>query len=119
MEEFICEKCTRIRHTPVMIKSISSLEQIITPDFEEITGTVASIRLDSVIGVAFRGSRSSMMGLIEGGKVHVNGKMITSNGYHLKEKDIVSVRGYGKFQYEKMLSETKKGRSRIQINRYC
>lgn len=119
MEEFIQDNCTRIRHTAVIIKPVSMLDQVITSDFEEVTGTVASVRLDSVIGVAFHTSRSSMIGLIEGGKVHVNGKMITSNGYHLKEKDIISVRGYGKFQFDSILSETKKGRSRILVRRYC
>jgi len=48
----------------------------------------------------------------------VNGKMVTSNGCHLKSRDIISVRGYGKFQFCDILSETKKGRSRVQVNRY-
>jgi len=118
MESFILENCTRIRHTQVMARSIPQFAQLITPEFEEITGTVASIRLDSVIGLAFKTSRSSMIGLIEGGKVFVNGKMVTSNGYHLKSRDIISVRGHGKFQFCDILSETKKGRSRVQVNRY-
>lgn len=118
MESFILENCTRIRHTQVMAQKIVQFDQVIMPEFEAITGTVASIRLDSVIGLAFKTSRSSMIGLIEGGKVFVNGKMITSNGYHLKPRDIISVRGHGKFQFCELLSETKKGRSRVQINRY-
>lgn len=118
MESFILDNCTRIRHTQVMAQSVPQFDQLITPEFEEITGTVASIRLDSVIGLAFKASRSSMIGLIEGGKVFVNGKMVTSNGYHLKPRDIVSVRGHGKFQFCDILSETKKGRTRVRINRY-
>jgi len=118
MEPFILENCTRIRHTQVTAQKITQFDQVIKPEFEEITGTVASIRLDSVIGLAFKTSRSSMIRLIEGGKVFVNGKMITSNGYHLKPEDIISVRGHGKFQFCDVLSETKKGRRRVQVNRY-
>lgn len=118
MSEFIIEQLIKIRHTQVSAAAIDFSDREITPEFEEISGTVASVRLDAVIGVAFAASRSSMIGLIEGGKVFVNGKMIVSNGYTLKDGDIVSVRGHGKFQFTGSGTKTQKGRCRIQINRY-
>lgn len=118
MKDFITEQLTRIRHTQVLAKEIEFEAGDIVPEFETINGTVASVRLDAVIGTAFNTSRSSMIGLIEGGKVFVNGKIIVSNGYTLKADDIVSVRGHGKFQFCGSESKTKKGRCRIQINRY-
>ncbi len=45
---------------------------------EEITGTVASVRLDAVLALAFHTSRSQMLPFIETGKVYVNGKMVVS-----------------------------------------
>ena len=36
----------------------------------------------------------------------------------LREGDIVSVRGYGRFRYDGMLQETKKGRMRFLIQKY-
>lgn len=63
-------------------------------------------------------SRSKLVGYIEGGKVFVNGKMITSNGYRLKENDIISVRGMGRIQYDSVISETKKGRYFIRLYKY-
>ena len=50
--------------------------------------------------------------------VYVNGKLITSNGYHIKDNDIISVRQMGRFQYEGVLSETKKGRYYVTIRKY-
>ena len=50
--------------------------------------------------------------------VYVNGKLITSNGYHVKDNDIISVRQMGRFQYEGVLSETKKGRYYVTIRKY-
>ena len=88
------------------------------PRFEEIKGTVPSIRLDTVLSTAYPLSRSKMTSYIEAGRVFVNGKLITSNGYHLKEEDIISVRGLGKIRYEGMLSETKKKRCLISIKKY-
>ena len=52
------------------------------------------------------------------GKVFVNGKLITSNGYRLKENDIISVRKMGRIAYNGILSETKKGRYMISVRKY-
>ena len=76
------------------------------------------MRLDTVLSVAFPMSRSRLTGLIEGGKVFVNGRLTTSNGYRLKEEDIISVRGMVKLVYQGILSETKKGRQYIQVGKY-
>ncbi|MDD3403249.1 MAG: YlmH/Sll1252 family protein [Hespellia sp.] len=118
MAEFICSELTRIRHTPVLTAIIDSLEFHYTPKYEEITGTVASVRLDSLLSLAFSASRSKLVGLIEGGKVFVNGKLITTNSYQMKEDDVVSVRGMGKFQYKNTVAITKKNRSMIKLHKY-
>ncbi len=118
MEEFICRELTRVGRSMVYVKAVDPSSVNAARSYQELTATVASARLDSVIGAAFATSRSGITGLIEGGRVFVNGKMVTSNGHSLKEKDIVSVRGMGKFQYMGILSQTKKGRCRIWINRY-
>lgn len=118
MADFICEQLTRIRHTVVKTEKIDGESFSFTPRLETVKGTVASVRLDTVLSVAFPLSRSRMTGLVEGGKVFVNGKLITSNGYRLKEGDIISVRGMGKLVYQGALSETKKGRQYIQVGKY-
>ena len=118
MEEFICRELTRVGRSMVYVKAVDPSSVNAARSYQELTATVASARLYSVIGAAFATSRSGITGLIEGGRVFVNGKMVTSNGHSLKEKDIVSVRGMGKFQYMGILSQTKKGRCRIWINRY-
>ena len=56
--------------------------------------------------------------LIEGAKVFVNGKLITSNGYQVKETDLISVRGMGKFRYIGTGGKTKKNRLSVEIERY-
>lgn len=118
MADFICEQLKRIRHTVVKTEKIDGESFSFTPRLETVKGTVASVRLDTVLSVAFPLSRSRMTGLVEGGKVFVNGKLITSNGYRLKEGDIISVRGMGKLVYQGVLSETKKGRQYIQVGKY-
>ncbi|MCI9228485.1 MAG: RNA-binding protein, partial [Dorea sp.] len=71
-----------------------------------------------VLSLAYPLSRSKLTAYIEGGRVFVNGKLITSNGYRLKEGDIISVRKMGRIVYDGVLSETKKGRYLAAIRRY-
>lgn len=115
---FLCENLTRIRHTAVMAECIPLPGTEYSPQFEEIKGTVASVRLDSLLALAFSASRTKLSGLIEGAKVFVNGKLITSNGYQPKEGDIISVRGMGKFRYAESGSRSKKNRIYVSIQKY-
>ncbi|WP_368212765.1 S4 domain-containing protein, partial [Blautia sp. RTP21359st1_E11_RTP21359_211015] len=55
---------------------------------------------------------------IEEGLVFVNGKLITSNGYEPKEGDIISVRKKGRFIYDGVSRQTKKGRLGVRILLY-
>ena len=119
MADFLAEELTRIRHTSVQARRLLEEEPLPTPRREEVSGTVASPRLDSVVALAFGSSRNSILGLIEGGKVFVNGKSIVSNAYSIKEGDIVSVRGKGKFQFGSVTNKTKKNRFHIVLYRYC
>lgn len=115
---YIMEHLTRIRHTTVKTSILSTFEDSYEPRYEELKGTVASVRLDTVLSLAYPLSRSKITGLIEGARVFVNGKLVTSNGYRLKEGDILSVRKMGRIGYNGILSETKKGRYMVSIRKY-
>lgn len=115
---YIMEHLTRIRHTTVKTSILSAFEDSYEPRYEELKGTVASVRLDTVLSLAYPLSRSKITGLIKGARVFVNGKLVTSNGYRLKEGDILSVRKMGRIGYNGILSETKKGRYMVSIRKY-
>ena len=115
---FICEELTRIRHTSVKAEEVPFFDIQYTPKYEEISGTVASVRLDTLLALAFSSSRTKLTGLIEGGKVFVNGKLITSNGYQPEEGDLISVRGMGKFRFVGIGNKTRKHRIYAQIYKY-
>lgn len=115
---YICEHLTRIRHTSVRVIVSQDFPKDYEPKYEEIKGTVASIRLDTVLSLAFPVSRSKLTAYIEGAKVFVNGKLVTSNGYRLKEGDIISVRKLGRIVYDGVVAETKKGRYLTVVRKY-
>ena len=118
LADYVIENLTRIKHTSVQVHTAPELAASYEPRYEELKGTVASVRLDSVLSLAYPLSRSKLTAYIEGGRVFVNGKLITSNGYRLKEGDIISVRKMGRIVYDGVLSETKKGRYLAAIRRY-
>ncbi|MDF2541973.1 MAG: hypothetical protein K0S47_1691 [Herbinix sp.] len=118
ISSFIADNLNKVKHTVVSCSLIEAQDFDYRPNVKELTGTVSSVRLDSILSVAFQTSRSSLIGLIEGGKVFVNGKEVISNSYTLKEQDIVSVRGMGKFIYQGTSKVTKKGRIGVKISLY-
>ena len=118
MSDFFIENLIRVKHTTVLVSRVEQAEEIPEPEFEMINGTCASVRLDALIGLAFQTSRSSMVSFIESGLVFVNGKLITSNGYEPKEGDIISVRSKGRFIYDGVSRQTKKGRLGVRIRKY-
>ena len=118
LADYICNGLTRIRHTSVNVTKEDSQSFTYVPKYKEITGTVASVRLDSLLSLAFGSSRSKLVNLIEGGKVFANGKLMTTNSYQVKEGDIISVRGIGRFRYNGIQSQSRKGRYFISLYKY-
>jgi len=116
--DFICKELCTVKHTLVHCEITVLSEEELKPEFKEITNTVASLRLDAFLSVAFNGSRSSLTSFIDGGKTYVNGRLATKAGMQLEEGDIVSVRGKGRFHVAEIKNLTKKGRTVVTINKY-
>ncbi len=115
---FLCENLTRVRHTSVQAVLAEEMDDKVKRSYEQILANVASLRLDAVVGAAFHTARSSVAGMISSGKVMVNGREILQGSSPLKEGDIVSVRGFGKFRYVRESGTTKKGRFNIILEKY-
>lgn len=113
----ICAQLERVRHTVVRVASIDALPADAVPVRTEETVVVSSERLDAVIAAVYRISRADAQQLIRSERVFLNSRLQTRPDIRIPETTMVSVRGYGRFQYGEMLRETKKGRLRIQIFR--
>lgn len=118
MSRYLMDTLEKIRHTNVVLEKVDPSLLVATREYQVITGTVSSIRLDSIISIAFHSSRSSMLSYITSGKVFVNGREVLYNSYQLKDGDIISVRGLGKVKYEGQSGITKKGRISITLLKY-
>jgi len=116
--EFICDNLIKVGNTLINSKKLSKDEFDYKPRYNEVKGTVASLRIDCILSLALNISRSQITGLIKGSKVFVNGRIITSNSFSIQDNDIVSVRGIGKFQYKGTVNKTRKDRFWVVIYKY-
>lgn len=117
LADFLLYSLEKVKHTKVSCEIVDGKFQF-EQKFKEIVGTVNSIRLDAILAVAFHSSRTQLSKLISSGKIYINGCLVENNSYHLKEGDLVSVRGMGKFMYIAERDKTKKGKTKILLRMY-
>lgn len=115
---FLLDELRQIGRYVVQCIQVNPDEALGSPKKEEISGTVSSCRLDSLIGVAFRTSRGVSQELIEAGRVYVNAKLIMSSHHQPVEGDVISVRGHGKFVFEGSHGQSRKGRIQIRLSKF-
>lgn len=89
-----------------------------TGKFKELSCTVASLRLDCITAAAANISRDKAATLIRCDKAEVNHLPADSVSRELKEGDILSIRGYGRFVLTGINGTTKKGRIHIILKKY-
>lgn len=75
-------------------------------------------RVDAIVAKLFSLSREDASALFAKRLVFVGGRLCESNSYSLKEGEIVSVRGYGRFIYRGYETRTKKGKLNIEVDVY-
>lgn len=87
-------------------------------EFDNIGGTVASLRLDCIVGLCAHVSREKAAQLIRNEKVTVNCFPAVSVSQELHEKDVISIRGSGRFILSDINGMTKKGRIHVGLRKY-
>lgn len=85
---------------------------------EQVTRTVSSLRLDSVVASAFALSRTRAVDSIKSGIVFVNNLESVKPDRLLREKDKIVLRGSGKMIIEEIGSRTRKDRLHVTFRKY-
>lgn len=115
---YILEHLDKVRHTHVRCKLAEAIPASAITRIERTSCLVSSARADSVIAKLYHLSRSQGVELFRAKKVFVNGRLNENNSGMLKTGDRVSVRGYGKFIYQGIAYETKKGKLSAEVDVY-
>ena len=87
-------------------------------EYEEFNIIVPSIRVDVIVSKIINSSRSNALEKIKNGDIYLNYELLTKPTYMLKENDIFSIRKYGKYKFNGIINETKKGNIIVNISKY-
>ena len=110
ISNYIKDNLSRVRHTTVEVNEVDAppVKAIEPKGAEEMV--IASLRVDVAVCQVYNLSRNECAKLFETDKVFINSRKLESRSYQLKEGDMVSVRGYGRFQFVSVVRKTKKDR---------
>lgn len=118
ISDYLMEELTRIRHTVVKSEKICPEELEIEPKKELAEGIITSNRLDSIIACICKTSRSQASQWIRGGKVFLNNRETLQITTECKPGELISIRSVGRFRFLQCFGETRKGRLKIQYEKY-
>ncbi len=111
--EFITKELTQIRHTSIRVSICDEIPALTGGKPVEKVVTVASLRIDVLIAELYNLSRNSVNELFRQGRVFLNGRETEQNSTLLKTEDLITVRGFGRFQVKADYGMTKKGKIRV------
>lgn len=111
------KELTRFSKSDIYEESIEKLN-ITEPKTEVLNIIIPSMRMDSIVSELIRTSRSKALEIINAERVFVNSEVITKNSKMLKENDMITVRGKGRFKIIRILNSTKKGNLVLEVEKY-
>ncbi len=85
---------------------------------EEIKIIVPSLRLDNFVSDLAKTSRSKAVQIIDSERVFINGQNETKSSKQVKQGDIITIRGKGRFIVKEFSGTTRSGRSVVTIEKY-
>lgn len=115
---YLCDTLDRVRHTAVdaAVEAQPPAGELYRT--ETIRCIAASLRADGVTGAVFRLSRGAAAELFRQKKIFINGAQCENPAKAIREGDVISVRGYGKFRFRESVGSTKKDRVVFEADKY-
>lgn len=116
MVEFLKQEIERIGKIKVQLEEIS-FSQLLQPkiEWEKASFSVSSLRIDNLVASVCHFSRARCKQLLAAKKVHLNWMLIEQPDFDLKLQDVISVRGFGRFQLASLGQVSKKGHLRVEV----
>ena len=119
IDNYIKSNLTSIRNSKVdLIEKDPYYLRDYKQEYEECIIIVPSIRVDVIVSKIINSSRSNALEKIKNGDIYLNYELLTKPTYMLRENDIFSIRKYGKYKFNGIINETKKGNIIVNISKY-
>lgn len=98
----------------VQLEDITKKEQ----EFKELKLTVSSLRLDNVVAELAKTSRNKAVELLNQERVFINYKNELRNTKMVKDGDLVTIRGIGKFIIDEVAGNTRSGKIVLNVRKF-
>ena len=118
IKKYVISQIQKVGSVGVSVEEWDGYTLPVKNDFENISCTVSSARLDNIVSALVPLSREKSATIIKQGMVFVN-SVLTDNVSHIvKPADKISIRGKGKFIISEFSGLTKKGRLKLIVQKY-
>ncbi|MBO7305003.1 MAG: DbpA RNA binding domain-containing protein [Clostridia bacterium] len=108
----------RVKRTDVILSEADAPEARELYRTERRRVQAVGERIDAIVAKLFSLSREEASTLFTKRLVFVGGRLCENNSYQLKEGEVVSVRGHGRFIYRGYETKSKKGKLNIEVDVY-
>ena len=108
---------TRFQSAEIEEQDIKELKEVVLEKLE-ISSVIISLRLDNVVSVLAKTSRSKAVDILDQERVFVNAKLETKPSKQLNVGDVITIRGKGKFEFKEIAGVSKKGRYIVKFDKY-
>jgi len=108
---------TRFSKSKIIVENIDNIKNV-QKELKELEVIVASLRIDCVVSELVNISRSKANEIIKEQRIFINYEIEENNSKTLKEGDILTIRGKGKFIIDSVSGYTKKNRIILRILQY-
>ena len=108
---------TRFSKAKIFTQDIENLREVEIKK-EEIQIIVSSLRLDNVISELAGASRNKALLIINAERVFVNFECETKKTKQIKENDMITIRGKGRFLIKEIMGQTRSGRTIIKVEKF-
>ena len=115
ISDFVETSLERIGRAAVCVKRASALPAVFENRGKECEMQVPSLRADAVCAAALHLSRADSAALFSRGLLFVNARLLTQGARELSPGDVVSARGFGRFELLDLCGETRKGRLKVRL----
>ena len=108
---------TRFSKSTITVEDIQNLRNVEVKK-EEIEIIVASLRLDNVASELARCSRNKAIEIMNTERVFVNFQVETKKTKQIKEGDMITIRGKGRFFIKEIVGQTRSGRTILKVEKF-
>ncbi|MCR5823973.1 MAG: hypothetical protein K6G60_06020 [Lachnospiraceae bacterium] len=115
---FVCDNLVSVGRNQVHCEICTFPEENVKKEREKIAIQVNSLRADAVAAKVCKLSRGAVLPLFAQKHVILNGQTLENKDKNLKEGDIFSIRGYGKYVVGESTGLSKKGKENVNIYKY-